>query len=76
MKKAEKKLNDLPDENRFTTEQVTANDIAEVVARWTGIPLQKMMQTEKDKLLNLEAEIGKRLIGQHEAVRCRFGCRA
>jgi ATP-dependent Clp protease ATP-binding subunit ClpB len=58
----------LPEENRFTNEEVNANDIAEVVARWTGIPVSKMLQSEKDKLLNLEAEIGQRLIGQHEAV--------
>ena len=68
LKAAEEKLDQLPEENRFTNEQVTANDIAEVVSRWTGIPLQKMMQSEKDKLLHLEKEIGKRLIGQLEAV--------
>jgi len=65
---AEEKLDKLPEENRFTNEEVNANDIAEVVARWTGIPVSKMLQSEKDKLLNLEAEIGQRLIGQKEAV--------
>ncbi|MEO1626464.1 MAG: AAA family ATPase [Bacteroidota bacterium] len=69
LKAAEEKLDQLPEENRFTNEQVTANDIAEVVARSTGIPVQKMLQSEKDKLLRLEEEIGSRLIGQHEAVR-------
>ena len=69
LKVAEEKLDGLPEENRFTNDEVTANDIAEVVGRWTGIPVSRMMQSEKDKLLNLEAEIGKRLIGQHEAVR-------
>ncbi len=69
LKVAEEKLDKLPEENRFTNEEVTANDIAEVVARWTGIPVSKMLQSEKDKLLNLEDQIGKRLIGQHEAVR-------
>ena len=68
LKVAEEKLGDLPEENRFTNEQVTANDVAEVVARWTGIPVQKMMQAEKQKLLKLEEHIGQRLIGQHEAV--------
>ncbi len=68
LKVAEEKLDKLPDENRFTNEQVTANDIAEVVARWTGIPVSKMLQSEKDKLLKLEEQIGKRLIGQKEAV--------
>ena len=69
LKVAEEKLDKLPEENRFTNEQVNANDIAEVVARWTGIPVSKMMQSEKDKLLKLEDQIGERLIGQHEAVR-------
>ncbi len=66
---AEEKLDQLPDEKRFTNEEVNGSDIAEVVSRWTGIPVQKMMQSEKNKLLHLEDEIGKRLIGQHEAVR-------
>lgn len=69
LKAAEDKLDKLPDENRFTNEEVSANDIAEVVSRWTGIPVAKMMQSEKDKLLRLEDEIHKRLIGQDEAVR-------
>jgi ATP-dependent Clp protease ATP-binding subunit ClpB len=64
----EKKLDLLPEGSRFTNEEVTANDIAEVVSRWTGIPLQKMMKTERERLLNLEDEIGRRLIGQREAV--------
>lgn len=50
-------------------EEVTAENIAEVVARWTGIPVSKMMLTERQKLLNLEAELGKRVAGQHEAIR-------
>lgn len=69
LKAAEEKLDKLPDESRFTNEEVTADDIAEVVARWTGIPVAKMMQSEKEKLLNLEKVIGLRLIGQHEAVK-------
>ncbi|MCL4129184.1 UNVERIFIED_CONTAM: hypothetical protein GTU68_058100, partial [Idotea baltica] len=47
---------------------VTANDIAEVVSKWTGIPVQKMLSSERKKLMALEAEIGKRLVGQLEAV--------
>lgn len=69
LKSAEEQLDKLPEEKRFTNDEVTENDIAEVVARWTGIPVAKMMQSEKEKLLHLESEIGKRLIGQHEAVR-------
>lgn len=64
----EKKLNALPESSRFTSEVVTENDIAAVVSKWTGIPLQKMMQSEKEKLLHLEEELAKRVIGQGEAV--------
>lgn len=69
LKAAEEKLHKLPQEERFTNEEVSANDIAAVVSRWTGIPVDKMTQSEKDKLLNLENVIGQRLIGQEEAVR-------
>ncbi len=69
LKEAETKLAALPEENRFTNDKVKANDIAHVVSRWTGIPVDKMTQSEKDKLLHLEVEIGNRLIGQGEAVR-------
>ena len=49
-------------------EEVDEDDIAEVVARWTGIPVNKMMQSERDKLLNLETELHKRVIGQEDAI--------
>ena len=65
---AEQKLQGLAAEKRLTNDEVTADDIAEVVSRWTGIPVAKMMQSEKDKLLRLESIIGKRLIGQEAAV--------
>ncbi len=68
LKVAEEKLNDLPDDSRFTNEEVTANDIADVVAKWTGIPVSKMLTKEKERMLNLEKEIGQRLVGQMEAV--------
>ncbi|MEP7320351.1 MAG: AAA family ATPase [Saprospiraceae bacterium] len=66
---AESKLKALPEESRFTNQEVTANDIAAVVSKWTGIPMQKMLQSERGKLLSLEEEIGKRLIGQSAAVK-------
>ena len=50
-------------------EEVTADDIAEVVSRWTGIPVTRMMQSEREKLLHLEEELHKRVIGQDEAIR-------
>lgn len=49
-------------------EDVTADDIAEVVSRWTGIPVSRMMQSEREKLLNLEAELHNRVVGQNEAI--------
>jgi len=53
---------------RLVKEEVTADDIAEVVSRWTGIPVSRMMQSEKDKLLHLEDELHKRVVGQDEAI--------
>ena len=65
---AEAELAELAPENRLTKEEVNADDIADVVARWTGIPVAKMVQSEKDKLLNLEDELSQRVIGQREAI--------
>ncbi|QIS40876.1 ATP-dependent Clp protease ATP-binding subunit [Clavibacter capsici] len=56
-------------EDRLVNEQVTAEDIAAVVAAWTGIPVGRLLQGETEKLLHLEQELGKRLIGQKQAVR-------
>ncbi len=64
----EKELADIPEENRFTSGEVSADDIAAVISKWTGIPVNKMLKSDKERLLSLEAEIGKRLIGQKEAV--------
>ncbi len=50
------------------TESVTPEDIAEVVAKWTGIPVKRMMESEKDKLLRMEAELHKRVVGQDQAI--------
>ena len=63
LKVSEEKLAALPEEDRFTNEEVNGNDIAEVVSKWTGIPVTKMLQSEKEKLLKLEDEIGQRLTG-------------
>ena len=54
--------------NSLVREEVTADDIAEVVSRWTGIPVTRMMQSEREKLLHLEEELHKRVIGQDEAI--------
>ncbi len=66
---AEEKLSQLPEDGRFTNQEVTANDIADVISKWTGIPVSRMLQSQKDRLLNLEEEISAKLIGQEEAVR-------
>ena len=54
--------------NSLVREEVTADDIAEVVSRWTGIPVTRMLQSEREKLLHLEEELHKRVIGQDEAI--------
>ncbi|MET3769044.1 ATP-dependent Clp protease ATP-binding subunit ClpB [Marisediminicola sp. UYEF4] len=61
--------NYVPDEDPMVGEEVTAEDIAAVIAAWTGIPMGRLLQGETEKLLHLEAELGKRLIGQKAAVR-------
>ena len=68
LRAAEDKLAEILPEDRTTTQTVTANDIAEVVARWTGIPVSKMMKGERERLLHLETELHQRVIGQNEAV--------
>lgn len=68
LQEAENLLHAIPEDHRLTNLEVNAADIAEVIAGWTGIPVQKMLQKEKTRLLHLEEEIGQRLIGQHEAV--------
>ncbi|WBX72363.1 ATP-dependent chaperone ClpB [Tenacibaculum retecalamus] len=55
-------------ENALIKEEVTYDDIAEVVAKWTGVPVTKMIQSEREKLLKLEAELHKRVVGQEEAI--------
>ncbi len=68
MKKQFAKLAGKEKGNRLLREQVTEEDIAEVVAKWTGIPLKNLMESEREKLLRLEDEIHKRVVGQDEAV--------
>ena len=65
---AQLSTNEESDASRLVREEVTADDIAEVVSRWTGIPVSRMMQSEKEKLLHLEEELHKRVIGQDEAI--------
>ncbi len=62
------RMNEIQSESALLKEEVDAEDIAEVVARWTGIPVSRMLQSEKDKLLNLEEELSKRVAGQEEAI--------
>ncbi|MFT6972167.1 MAG: ATP-dependent Clp protease ATP-binding subunit ClpB [Roseivirga sp.] len=62
------KMKELNGEKSLLKEEVDAEDIAEVVAKWTGIPLSKMLQSDREKLLHLEEELGKRVAGQREAI--------
>ncbi len=70
---AQKKIDELSArqaaiEDPIVTEAVTPQDIAEVVAKWTGIPVQKMLESEKEKLLRIESELHKRVVGQDQAI--------
>ena len=64
----QEQLKDAQGSEAMVKEEVTADDIADVVARWTGIPVSKMMQSEKEKLLHLENELHRRVVGQEEAI--------
>lgn len=64
----QRQLHEAQGDNTLVREEVTADDIAEVVSRWTGIPVTKMLQSEREKLLNLEEELHKRVVGQDEAI--------
>lgn len=64
----QEKIRQMQKGDTLLKEEVESEDIAEVVAKWTGIPVSKMIQTEKDKLLHLESELGKRVAGQSEAI--------
>ena len=63
-----KKLQDIQVDSALIKEEVDTEDIAEVVSKWTGIPVSKMLQSEKEKLLHLEEELHKRVVGQDEAI--------
>ena len=63
------RLKELQGEGAMIKEEVDAEDIAEVVSRWTGIPVKKMAQSEKEKLLHLEEELHRRVVGQEDAIR-------
>ncbi len=66
--KVQSELHSTQGSSAMIKEEVTAEDIADVVSRWTGVPVSKMLQSEREKLLNLEEELHKRVIGQDEAI--------
>ncbi len=68
LKEETKKLAEAQQENKMLKEEVDAEDIAEIVSKWTGIPVNKMLESERSKLLRLEDELHKRIVGQEEAV--------
>ena len=63
------RLHEIQKKNQMLKEEVDAEDIASVVAKWTGIPVDRLLEGEKDKLVHAEQELAKRVIGQHEAIR-------
>ena len=69
IRQIQNQLKSTQDGNAMIREEVTADDIAEVVSRWTGIPVTRMMQSEREKLLHLEEELHQRVIGQDEAIK-------
>lgn len=68
LEKLQQQLDENQDSHSLIKEEVTYEDIAEVVAKWTGVPVTKMIQSERDKLLKLEDELHKRVVGQEEAI--------
>lgn len=66
--KQQKEISKIQKDSKLLKEEVTKEDVARVVARWTGIPVEKMLETEKDKLIKLEEELAKRVVGQEEAI--------
>jgi len=69
LKEQQQKIAEIQKDSKLLKEEVTEEDVARVVARWTGIPVEKMLETEKEKLLKLEEELAKRVIGQEEAIK-------
>ncbi|HRK26976.1 MAG TPA: ATP-dependent chaperone ClpB [Chitinophagales bacterium] len=69
IKRLEQQLSGMGEGKRMLKEEIDADDIAEVVAKWTGIPVSRMMESERDKLIRLEELLGKRVIGQQEAIK-------
>ncbi|MFP4022543.1 MAG: ATP-dependent chaperone ClpB [Candidatus Paceibacterota bacterium] len=67
--KTQEELDKLPKDKRLLPEEVTEEHIAKVIAKWTGIPVTRLLETEKEKLIKLEEELGKRVIGQKEAIK-------
>src|SRR5208282_4268424 len=70
LEQAEKRVHELAkDGNAIVKDEVGADEIAAVVSRWTGVPVSRMLEGEREKLLKMEERLGKRVIGQDEAVR-------
>jgi len=69
IEEATKKLNEIQDDQKMLKEEVDAEDVAEVISKWTGIPVTKLLESETSKLLDMEVKIHERVVGQDEAVR-------
>jgi len=73
LEEAEAHLAELQDDTRFLKEEVDAEDVAEVVSRWTGVPVSRMLESERQRLTHLEQVLGTRVVGQNEVRRSRAG---
>lgn len=69
LKEKQQKLNEIQEDSKLLKEEVDQDDIARILARWTGIPVEKMLQSEKEKLTHLEEELAKRVVGQKQAIK-------
>ncbi|HYF03618.1 MAG TPA: AAA family ATPase, partial [Patescibacteria group bacterium] len=69
LEKANTTLDDLQKKSKMLKEEVDSEDIAEIVAKWTGVPVQRMLETERTKLLNMEERLHQRVVAQEDAVR-------
>src|SRR5690606_20716217 len=69
LERATSRLAELQKDGAMLKEEVDAEDVAEVVARWTGVPVSRLLESERGKLLHLEETLGERVIGQQEAVK-------
>ena len=75
LEEEQRRLAEIQAKGSYLKEEVDAEDIAEIVSQWTGIPVSKMMESERERLAHLEDELAQRVVGQAQAVQGRGRCR-